>query len=256
MVAFNTFSKLCVVVAFGLSATVTATDVAQEQPKKESVVSGSFRKGEESATKPHKLPERNKTYIDPEEPPMFSIEWYLLPKPENRAYLLEKLPFDVAKDVPEDCDEPIDPALEKRIRKFFSLRGLIFTSMSSYPLEVPEPAKYSVEWYLLPKPENRSRLIEKLPFDVAKDVPEDCNEPILPVLEKHIRDYFSWLGREWYLLPEPQSRAALRKALPSDVAETVPEDCDEPIDPEVEQYIKRFFSFSVQKQKSMLLPSF
>ncbi|EDO06000.1 SmORF protein [Babesia bovis T2Bo] len=224
MVSFNMLWKLCVIVAFGLSATVTATDVAKEQPKKESL--------------DNRFPRKN------EEPPMYSVEWYLLPEPENRACLLEKLPFDVAKDVPEDCDEPIDSAVEKRIRKFFSLRGLIFTSMSSYPgldetnnvdqttqgsldssftnkedepssksQEVPKPEsmdteeetdtagppKFSVEWYLLPKPINRGSLRDKLPWEMRNAVPEDCNEPILPVVEKRIRKFFSLSEKEQIL---------------------------------------------------------
>ncbi|EDO05470.1 SmORF protein [Babesia bovis T2Bo] len=235
MVNLNTLPRICVVVVFGYSATVTSTEVAQEKPRKESLDSGFFHKNDKPSTE---LPEV-------EESPMCSVEWYLLPKPENRVCLLEKLPFDVAKDVPWDCDEPIEPSLEKRIRKFFSLRGLIFTSMSSYPgldeinnvgqttqgsldgsfsskedepssksQEVPEPEnmdsqeetdtagppKFSVEWYLLPKPENRKHLRNELPFDLAVALPEDCNEPILPVVEKRIRKFFSLSGKNQRLL--------------------------------------------------------
>nr|BAN64780.1 small open reading frame [Babesia bovis] len=119
MVAINTLSKLCVLVAFGLSATVTATDVAQEQPKKESFVRRFFGKREEPATKPVEVqrPENTETG----EPAKFSVEWYLLPKPENREQLRDKLPLDVVICVPKDCNEPILPVIEKKIRDFFSL---------------------------------------------------------------------------------------------------------------------------------------
>ncbi|EDO06185.1 SmORF protein [Babesia bovis T2Bo] len=123
MVAFNTFSKLCVVVALGLSAIATSTEVAQEQPKKESFVSRFFGKNEKSATKSHYISEPKKITTqentDTAHLLMFPLEWYLLPYPINRKYLLKALPFDLAKKVPEDCNEPIDPKVEERIREFF-----------------------------------------------------------------------------------------------------------------------------------------
>ncbi|EDO05226.2 SmORF protein [Babesia bovis T2Bo] len=285
MVSFNMLWKLFVVVAFELSATVTSTDISQEQFK--DLVESRFSvKVAEHGTESQNVLKPRETDTEGEEPPMFSVEWYLLPKPENRACLLEKLPFDMAKDVPEDCDEPIDAALEKRIRKFFSLRGLIFTSMSSYPgletnnvdqpnkasfvsrlfgkkgehdtkpHEIPqpinteteentdpeEPPRYSVEWHLLPKQENRDALRYFMPWYISISVPKDCNEPIGPYLEKRIRKYFSLNIVDWFLLPFPENRAALRKALPSDIAEDVPEDCNKRMWCGLEEYIQKFFA--------------
>ncbi|EDO06630.1 SmORF protein [Babesia bovis T2Bo] len=124
MVAHRMLWKLCVVVAFGLSATVTATDVAQEQPKKEELKSGSLRKNGESTTKRQEVPEPTKTDTkedtDPKGPSKFSVEWYLLPKPINRATLRDILPWNLQNSVPKDCNEPILPVIEKKIRKYFS----------------------------------------------------------------------------------------------------------------------------------------
>nr|BAN64594.1 small open reading frame [Babesia bovis] len=260
MVTFNTLWKLCIVVAFWLLATVTSTEVAQEQPKKEPFSSRFFGKNEEPAAESQEIlePENADTKEDSETagPPRYSVEWYLLPKLENRAQLLEKLPFDVAKDVPRDYDEPIDAALEKRIRKFFSLRGLIFTSMSSYPPKVKDPGytgslehmetsgppKFSVEWYLLPKPDNRTALRTALPRDIAKDVPEDCDEPINPLVERSIWMHFTLSNVEWLLLPKPENRMSLLEELPTNLSIAVPEDCNEPIDPSVEKDIRNYFS--------------
>ncbi|EDO07002.1 SmORF protein [Babesia bovis T2Bo] len=103
--------KLCVLVAFGLSDTVTATDVAKDQPKKESLVSRFFGKGEQRATEPQQV----------SDPPKYSVEWYLLPEPESRKELREELPYHFLLAVPEDCNQPILPVVEKRIRKFLSM---------------------------------------------------------------------------------------------------------------------------------------
>ncbi|EDO05609.1 SmORF protein [Babesia bovis T2Bo] len=125
MVAFNTLPKLCVVVAFGLSTTATSTEVAQEQPKKESVVSGSLRKNDESTTKPVDLmlPTKIETqdHCETGEPSSLSLEWLLLPEPQSRKRLLDELPFDLAIDVSMDFNEPIKSKTRNRIRKFFSL---------------------------------------------------------------------------------------------------------------------------------------
>ncbi|EDO06732.1 SmORF protein [Babesia bovis T2Bo] len=124
MVAFNMLWQLCVAVAFGLSATVTATDVAQEQPKKESLVSRFFGKRDNFTTKSHEkaIPMKTKSQenTDKTDPPKYSLDWYLLPKPENRDALCYILPHDLLDALPEDCNEPIEPPLEKRIRERFS----------------------------------------------------------------------------------------------------------------------------------------
>ncbi|EDO06096.1 SmORF protein [Babesia bovis T2Bo] len=256
MVSFNTLPKLCVLVAFGLSATVTSAEVVPEQPKEQLDI-GSLLKNEEPSTKPVEVKETTKIetqdHSETGEPPMFSVDWYLLPKPENREQLRDDLPFDMAKDVPEDCDEPIYPALEKRIRKFFSLRGLIFRNFKCYPPELPEPSKYSVEWYLLPKPQNRRYLRDKLPWHLYNAVPRDCNEPISPWVEKEIREFFSVCSVEWYLESKPINRAALRYAIPSYLAEKVPLDCNEPISPATERRIRGFFSYSEEQQRLLRL---
>ncbi|EDO06184.1 SmORF protein [Babesia bovis T2Bo] len=290
MVSFNTFSKLCVVVALGLSAIATSTEVAQEQPKKESFVSRFFGKNEKSATKSHDVSEPTK--IDTQKHsdtghPKYDVEWYLLPKPENRAALRGILSWFMARDVPEDCNVPISPKLEKRIREHFSWieqKTVIHSSSAdsnsinvgnpmkksivngpsgkkeeptteSHDISQPtntdtqenineeEPPMYSVEWHLLPKPENRAAIRVFMPRYLAEDVPKDCSVPVSPKLEKRIREHFSLHGIEWFMLPKPQNRAALCKALPSDLAEMVPEDCNEPIMTIVQRQIIWFFSF-------------
>ncbi|EDO06631.1 SmORF protein [Babesia bovis T2Bo] len=230
MVAFNILWKLC---AIGLSATATSSDVAQEQPKKESFLSRFFGKKEEAKTQPVEVQERDNTDgkedIETGEPPRYSVEWHLLPKPENRAALRSFLPRSLSRKVPEDCNEPIGPKLEKQIRNYFSL--------------------YGVEWFLLPEPESRAALRKALPSDIAKDVPEDCNKRMWCGLEEYIFKFFKIYATGWYLLPEPESRAALRYVLPRSLAKYVPEDCNEPIDPEVENEIREFFSKTFQKQR-------
>ncbi|EDO07001.1 SmORF protein [Babesia bovis T2Bo] len=388
MVAFKMLWKLCVVVAFGLSATVTSTEVAQEKPKKKSLDSALSSKEDEPAVATQEATEPQNT--DTEEntetvdPPMFSFEWFLLPKPENRGQLRGKLPWNLAIAVPKDYNKSIVPATEKRIRKFFSLGdvewyllpnpinraalryslprhlglavpkdcnkpisailekhirdyfslkdGLMTLEQSMFSVEwlllpnkesraalryvlpwnlakdVPmncekpigpemeerirehfllkgglennetdtEPhevsdlentdnevqmdtqdlPRFSVKWLLLPKPENRTALRYLLPLSLARRVPEDYNEPIAPLVEKDIRKHFTLYTVGWYLLPKPESRSALRHSLPKDLARMVPEDCNEPIDPELEQDIKTFFSFSAQKQRFLRLHSY
>ncbi|EDO06097.1 SmORF protein [Babesia bovis T2Bo] len=175
MLSFNTLPKLCVLVAFGLSATVTSAEVVPEQPKKESLGSGFSRKNEEPSTKPVEVKETTKIetqdHSETTEPPKYSVEWYLLPKPESRAALRYFLPTVLANTVPKNCNEPILPVVEKRIRKCIAL--------------------YAVDWYLLPKPENRTALRYMLPSDLAEKVPDDYDEPIDPEVEELIRKYFS-----------------------------------------------------------------
>nr|BAN65328.1 small open reading frame [Babesia bovis] len=171
MVTFNILWKLCLVVAFGLSATVTATDVAQEQPKKESVISGSLRKNEESDTKLQEAPKASNTDKGTCGLPNYDVEWLLESKPENRAALRKALPSDIAKDVPEDYKKRMWSGLEEYIFKFFNI--------------------YATGWYLLPEPESRAALRFMLPSNLAAKVPEDCNEPIDPELEQEIKKLFS-----------------------------------------------------------------
>ncbi|KAG6440135.1 hypothetical protein BBOV_II000915 [Babesia bovis T2Bo] len=84
MVAFNMLWKLCVVVAFGLSATAISTDVAQEQPKKEALDIGISGKEDQQATELVEVTEPTKTDIENQtetvEPPKSSLEWYSLHK--------------------------------------------------------------------------------------------------------------------------------------------------------------------------------
>ncbi|EDO07151.1 SmORF protein [Babesia bovis T2Bo] len=274
MVGIKTLPTICILVAFGLSATVTATDVVQEQPKKDSVVSGSLRKNEESVAKPQEV---SKSETD--EPPMFSVEWYLLPKPLNRATLRYILPWTMILSVPEDCKKPILPAVEKRIRNHFSWvekqkqkesdsaqrkttdvgqpPKKSFTSRffgkkdasANTPVDVPELPKFSFEWYFVQKPENRKHLRDRLPYSTKAFVAPDCREPIAPVFEKRIRDYLSLYSVDWYLLSKEENRIALRYLLPSDLAAKVPEDYNEPIDPEVEELIREHFSTVEEKQR-------
>ncbi|KAG6440165.1 SmORF protein [Babesia bovis T2Bo] len=166
MVGFKTLPKLCVVVAFGYSATVRSTGVAQEQSKKESFVSTFISKGDETTTEPLEVPE-----TQPGEPPRYSVEWYLLPKPESRKELRKQLPWYLAKVVPEDCNVSITPQLGKRIRRYFSV--------------------CSVEWYFLPEPVCRTALRNSLPTYLAAMVPEDCSKPIMSMVEKRIRKFLS-----------------------------------------------------------------
>ncbi|EDO05467.1 SmORF protein [Babesia bovis T2Bo] len=100
------------------------TDVALDQPKKESLASRFFGKrepGKESQDSAEATKTNTGENTETADPPKYSVEWFLLPKPENSAHLLEKLAFDMAKDVLKDCDEPIDSAVEKLIRKHFSV---------------------------------------------------------------------------------------------------------------------------------------
>nr|BAN64200.1 small open reading frame [Babesia bovis]BAN65124.1 small open reading frame [Babesia bovis] len=185
MVALNMLWKLSIVVAFGFSATATSTDIAPEQPKKESFLSRFFGKNEKSATKSH------------------------------------------------DVSEPTKIDTQKH-----SETGL---------------PKYDVEWYLLPKPENRAALRSFLPWYLSLSVPYDCNEAIETEVEQDIREYFLWSDFEWYMLPEPESRAALRFMLPSNLAAMVPEDCNEPIELAVEKQIWKYLSSSEHEQQAMRL---
>ncbi|EDO05604.1 SmORF protein [Babesia bovis T2Bo] len=187
MVAFNTLPKLCLVVAFGLSTTATSTEVAQEQPKKESFLSRFFGKKEGPAAKTVDVKEPTKTdtqeHNDTRGLFMYDVEWLLESKPENRAALRKALPSDIAKDVPEDCNKRMWSGLEEYISKFFKF--------------------YAIGWYLLPEPESRCALRYVLPPGLAAKVPEDCNVPIKPEVEKDIRKLFSetfqkqGLRREW-----------------------------------------------------------
>ncbi|EDO05209.1 SmORF protein [Babesia bovis T2Bo] len=175
MVAFNMLWKLCLVVAFGLSATATSTDVDQEQPKKESFVSRFFGKKEEAKTQPVEVQQEEITKAqentDAEEPPKFSVEWYLLPKPINRATLRDKLPWIIQNTIPRDCNQPIASKSEELIREYI-------------------PRTY-IRWYLLPEPESRTALRYSIPKDLANEVPEDYNEPIKPEVVKRIKKFFS-----------------------------------------------------------------
>ncbi|KAG6439994.1 hypothetical protein BBOV_III000695 [Babesia bovis T2Bo] len=119
MVNLNTLPKICILVAFGISATVTSTDVAQEQPKKEELISGISSKENQNATEHVEVAEPTK--IDTEDPPKYSVEWYLLPEPESRKELRKQLPWAIAISVPKDCNEPIAPEVEQRIMEFSSL---------------------------------------------------------------------------------------------------------------------------------------
>nr|BAN66230.1 small open reading frame [Babesia bovis] len=125
MLAFNMLWKLCVVVAFGLSATATSTEVAQEQPKKESLDSGISSEEEQIATEAVEVREPDNTEsqerTETTKPSPLSLEWLLLPRRENRTALTYLLPDDLASKVPMFGLKPIDPALEEEIRKFFSL---------------------------------------------------------------------------------------------------------------------------------------
>ncbi|EDO05211.1 SmORF protein [Babesia bovis T2Bo] len=283
MVVFNMLWKLFVVVAFGLSATVTSTEVAQEQPKEESLIGGFSNEKESTVSKPSEVKEATGTSTpgnsDPDEPPMFTVEWYLLPKPLNRATLRYMLPWNLQTAVPEDCKRPILPVVERQIRNYFSWLEKTKQKESSSaqgettnisqppkksftsrffgkkdastvkPVDVPDLPKYSLEWYFVQKPENRKLLRDRLPYATKAFVAPDCREPIAPVLEKRIRDYFSLYTVDWYLLPKQENRIALRYMLPSDLAAKVPEDCNEPIDPEVEAIIKEHFTVTEKKQR-------
>ncbi|EDO07699.1 SmORF protein [Babesia bovis T2Bo] len=127
MVSFNTILKLGAVVAFGLSTTATSTEVAQEQPKKESFLSRFFGKRDEPTTKPEEVSKSDNVETqentDTDDPPMFTVEWYLLPKPENRKQLRERLPPKLADAVPENCKEAIDPSVVKDIRWLLEILG-------------------------------------------------------------------------------------------------------------------------------------
>ncbi|EDO05206.1 SmORF protein [Babesia bovis T2Bo] len=155
-VSINKLSKLCALVALGLPSIATSTDVAQEQPKKESFLGRFFGKKPEAATKRVEVQEKENSDseedIETGEPSNYSVEWYLLPKPLNRAILRYLLPSSLAKKVPEDCNEPIDSLVENEIRKHFIW--------------------YGFDWYLLTLPQNRSALRKKLPRDGAKMLPE------------------------------------------------------------------------------------
>eukprot|EP00371_Babesia_bovis_P001919 XP_001610566.1 SmORF [Babesia bovis T2Bo] len=271
IVSLNTLWKLSVLVAFGVSTTATATDVAQEQPKKEELENGSLRNKEKPGTKPVEVKEATrittKRNSDPNDPPMFSVEWYLLPKPLNRASLRERLPWFAQNTVPRDCNQPIAPPTEKYIRNHFSWvekqkqkesssadatttnvsqpkKGSFlsrFFSKNNKQVDIPDLPKYSLEWYFLPKEESRKHLRDRLPYASKGVVASDCRESIAPVFEKRIRDYLSLYTVDWYLLPKPENRATLRNSLPKDLVEKVPEDCMEHIEPEVEDYIRKYF---------------
>ncbi|EDO06370.2 SmORF protein [Babesia bovis T2Bo] len=251
MIAYNMLWKIFVVVAFGLSATATSTE------------DGPLSKNEESVTKPQEV---SKSETD--EPPKFSVEWYLLPKPENRATLRYILPYGFEACIPEYCKKPILPAVENRIRNHFSwvekqkqkesdsaqrkttdVGQPSKKSFTTDPVDVPEPPKYSLEWYFVQKPENRKLLRDRLPYSTKAFVAPDCREPIAPVFEKRIRDYLSLYSVDWYLLPEPENRTALRYMLPEDLAAKVPENCNEPIDPELEELIREHFTVIEKKQR-------
>nr|BAN64801.1 small open reading frame [Babesia bovis] len=283
MVSLNALFKLFVVVAFGLSATATSTDVAQEEPKKESLINGISTENSSTASKDEEVKEATGTSTpgnsDPDEPPMFTVEWYLLPKPLNRASLIDRLPWNLQTAVPRDCNQPILPVVEKRIRDHLtwlekkkekessSAQGNTtdisqppkkpFTSRffgkkdasTVKPVDVPDLPKYSLEWYFQQKPENRKHLRDRLPYATKGVVAADCREPIPSILEKRIRDYFSLYTVDWYLLPKEENRTALRYVLPKDLADRVPEDCNEPIDPEVEAIIKEHFTVTEKKER-------
>ncbi|EDO05471.1 SmORF protein [Babesia bovis T2Bo] len=283
MVAFNMLWKLSVVVALGLSATATSTDVAQEQPKKEELINGISTEKASTASKDEEVKEATGTSTqgnsDPEEPSKFSVEWYLLSKPLNRASLIDMLPWNLQTAVPGDCKKPILPVVERQIRDHFSWlekqkqkqkqkessssQGKTtdvsqpkkesflsrFFNKNNKPVDIPELPKYSLEWYFVQKPENRKHLRERLPYASKGVVAEDCREPIPPVLEKRIRDYFSLYNVDWYLLSEPENRSALRYVLPEDLAAKVPEDCNEPISTELEELIREHFTVVEKKQR-------
>ncbi|KAG6440017.1 SmORF protein [Babesia bovis T2Bo] len=179
MVAFNMLWKVCLVGALGFSATVTSTEVAQEQSTQEGLDKGVCSKEKEQATELVEVPEPTRIdtpkHADIVNPPKYSVEWYLLPKPQNRKYLRDKLPWHLYNAVPKDCNDPIDPLVEKEIREFFSVR--------------------SVEWYLESKPINRAALRYAIPAYLAEKVPLDCNEPISPATERRIRGFFSYSER-------------------------------------------------------------
>ncbi|EDO07574.1 SmORF protein [Babesia bovis T2Bo] len=229
MVAFNMLWKLCALVALGLSATATSTEVAQEQPTQEGLDIGIPGKEYEQATELVKVPEQDNTDSEKEiatdEPPKYSVEWYLLPKPENRKQLCHDLPWYLFRLVPKNCKKPISTALMNQIRWYFSRRDL--------------------QWFLLPKQENRTALRKLLPIDVAAVIPEDCRKAIPSVYEKYIWTYFSLSAVEWLLESKPENRSLLIKSLPSDLAKGVPEDVNKPIDPAVEERIREYFAFTM-----------
>ncbi|EDO05221.1 SmORF protein [Babesia bovis T2Bo] len=171
MVAFNMLWKFSLVVALGLSATATSTEVAQEKPKKESFVSRFFGKSEEPDTKPQEVLEAAKTDKGKGGLPNYDVEWLLESKPENRAALLKAIPSDLATHVPKDYKKRMWSGIEEYMYVFFKI--------------------YATEWYLLPEPESRAALRYVLPRDLAAKVPEDCNEPIKTDVEKDIRRLFS-----------------------------------------------------------------
>ncbi|KAG6440195.1 hypothetical protein BBOV_I005105 [Babesia bovis T2Bo] len=160
MVSINTFSKLCAIVAFWYSATVTSTEVAQEQPKKDSVVRRFFGKNEKSATKSHDISESTKIYTQKHSEtgrPKYDVECFL--------------PWLLSLSVPKDCNEPIETEVEQDIREYFLWSDF--------------------EWYMLPEPGSRTTLLNLLPPDLASMIPEDCNEPIELAVEKQIWKYLS-----------------------------------------------------------------
>ncbi|EDO05468.1 SmORF protein [Babesia bovis T2Bo] len=120
MIGLNNLCKLFLVVALGFFATATSTDVAQDQPTQEALVS----KEDEVATEPQEVPiptkAETKKQTETSKRNMKFVEWLLLSEPENRKQLRERLPRDLAAMVPEEYDEPIKPFIEKKIRTFFS----------------------------------------------------------------------------------------------------------------------------------------
>ncbi|KAG6440004.1 hypothetical protein BBOV_III001195 [Babesia bovis T2Bo] len=125
MVAFNTFSKLCVVVAFGLSATASSTEVAQDQPTQEGSENGFFSEKDGVDTETVEVTEadnrESQERTETTKPSALSLEWLLLPRRKNRMALTYLLPDDLASKVPVRSLKPLDPALEEEIRNFFSL---------------------------------------------------------------------------------------------------------------------------------------
>ncbi|EDO07147.1 SmORF protein [Babesia bovis T2Bo] len=239
MVAFNFLWKFCVVLTFGLSATVTSTDVAQDQPTHKALDSGISGKEDKHDTEPVEVQEEENTKIGKHtksvEPAIYSVEWHLLPNPESRASLREELPSDLAAKVPKDCNKSIAPPVMNRILWYFSWRDL--------------------QWFLLPKPENRAALLELLPSDVAALVSKDCNKPVTTIVENYIWKYFNLSPVDWFLLPKPESRACLREELPSELGAKIPEDCNEPITPLVENEIRKHFSSMHKRERPSLFLS-
>ncbi|EDO08745.1 SmORF protein [Babesia bovis T2Bo] len=288
MVAFNMLWKLSVVVAFGLSTTVTSTDVAQEQLTQDTLDGGFFCENGDIATESQEVVEGDNTDVEEQietpEQPMYSVDSHLLPETESVSSLREELPSDMDKEVLKDCEEPLEPAGQRRIKKIFSLytldwyllseqvsRTALRRSLPSYladkvPEDCNEPIDpeveerirkylplYTVEWYLYRLPGNRAALRSSLPKDLAAKVPFNYRRSVDPAVEELIRKYFSLCAVDWYLLPLPENRASLRYTLPKYLAAMVPEDCDTLIEPKLEKRIRKFFSLSEKEQQKIRL---